>query len=333
MDPVSAVAGFAATAHLCFTFIEAFRDLPNEVSCLETEISELERAIHLVQASLFNASMLPSSREDVTRRPLMKDLSRVDRFLQHNLPKAGEHIGGDHWQWIRKKGNIERLRRQLTSIKYDIATVDLPESRFSFASEFTGRHNQPTISIPPGCGPSLGLSGSPDASDPYPQGDSRRFLDIYWQAESRARVRDISAQLQPRPQNTLFSPTAEQRWLPYPKQDLPAHRSSKNFCLSVFNRIRACYILIFLGFLTIVGSLVPALWRSIPHNDLSGGFTLAQYILGVGALVVGCAVAIHSKTCTCWSSSCQLVPYTPGSDLELEAVDDIGNLEPYELPG
>ncbi|KAF6236463.1 hypothetical protein HO173_005244 [Letharia columbiana] len=188
MDPVSAVAGFAATAHLCFTFIEAFRDLPNEVSCLETEISELERAIHLVQASLFNASMLPSSREDVTRRPLMKDLSRVDRFLQHNLPKAGEHIGGDHWQWIRKKGNIERLRRQLTSIKYDIATVDLPESRFSFASEFTGRHNQPTISIPPGCGPSLGLSGSPDASDPYPQGDSRRFLDIYWQAESRARL-------------------------------------------------------------------------------------------------------------------------------------------------
>lgn len=82
-----------------------------------------------------------------------------------------------------------------------------------------------------------------------------------------------------------------------------------------------------------MGSLVPALWRSIRRNDLSGGFTLAQYILGVGALVVGCAVAIHSKTCTCWSSSCQLVPYTSASDLELEAVDDIGNLEPYELPG
>ncbi|MCJ1458337.1 hypothetical protein MMC28_008708 [Mycoblastus sanguinarius] len=65
-------------------------------------------------------------------------------------------------------------------------------------------------------------------------------------------------------------------------------------------RIRPCYILIVLGFLTIVGSLAPALWRSADRDDLSGGFSLGQYILGVGVFVIGCAVAIHSKTCTCW---------------------------------
>ena len=63
-----------------------------------------------------------------------------------------------------------------------------------------------------------------------------------------------------------------------------------------------CYLLIFLGFLTVIGSLLPGLWRASSRNDLSGGFTLAQYILGVGIFVVGSMVAIHSKTCECWKT-------------------------------
>ena len=66
--------------------------------------------------------------------------------------------------------------------------------------------------------------------------------------------------------------------------------------------IPPCYLLIFLGFLTIVGSLVPGLWRASSRNDLSGGFSLAQYILGVGIFVVGSMVAIHSKSCKCWKT-------------------------------
>ena len=67
--------------------------------------------------------------------------------------------------------------------------------------------------------------------------------------------------------------------------------------------IRTCYSLIVFGLLTVMGSLVPAMWRSVHSNDISGGFTLAQYILGVGVFVIGCVVAIHSRKCTCWSSS------------------------------
>ena len=66
--------------------------------------------------------------------------------------------------------------------------------------------------------------------------------------------------------------------------------------------IPPCYLLIFLGFLTIIGSLVPGLWRAYSRNDLSGGFSLAQYILGVGIFVVGSMVAIHSKNCECWKT-------------------------------
>ena len=66
--------------------------------------------------------------------------------------------------------------------------------------------------------------------------------------------------------------------------------------------IPPCYLLIFLGLLTVIGSLLPGLWRASLRNDLSGGFTLAQYILGVGIFVVGSMVAIHSKTCECWKT-------------------------------
>ena len=61
-----------------------------------------------------------------------------------------------------------------------------------------------------------------------------------------------------------------------------------------------CYVLIFLGLLTVIGSLLPGIWRASSSNDLSGGFSLAQYILGVGIFIVGSMVAIHSKSCECW---------------------------------
>ena len=64
--------------------------------------------------------------------------------------------------------------------------------------------------------------------------------------------------------------------------------------------LRPCYILIILGAITVFGSLGPALWRSTARDDIEGGFSLGQYILGVGIFVVGSMVAIHSRTCTCW---------------------------------
>ena len=67
--------------------------------------------------------------------------------------------------------------------------------------------------------------------------------------------------------------------------------------------IRPCHIIILLGLLTILGSLVPAFWRSAARNDIAGGFSIAQYILAVGVFVVGGLLVIHSRTCTCWSSS------------------------------
>ena len=88
---------------------------------------------------------------------------------------------------------------------------------------------------------------------------------------------------------------------PYYELDPPTSTLMVPRILPSALKIRACYIFILLGVFTIVGSLASALWRSIDRDDMSGGFSLAQYILGVGVFVIGCMVAIHSKTCTCWT--------------------------------
>lgn len=91
---------------------------------------------------------------------------------------------------------------------------------------------------------------------------------------------------------------------------------------TVWRSMRTCYVLIFLGFLTIIGSLIPALWRSINRNDVSGGFSIAQYVLGVGIFVVGCTAAIHSSTCTCWSS------FQAGSEMSTSDHSEDSDVEP-----
>lgn len=101
-------------------------------------------------------------------------------------------------------------------------------------------------------------------------------------------------------QQASWLPFSELALWPYPQRYSNVQRSLTLRFRRIARSIRACHVFIFLGFLTIVGSLVPAIWRSVARNDTSGGFSLAQYILGVGVVVIGCMVAVHSKRCTCW---------------------------------
>ena len=72
--------------------------------------------------------------------------------------------------------------------------------------------------------------------------------------------------------------------------------------ISICSSIRTCYFLVVLGMISIAGSLALALWRSINNSDIQGGFSIAQYVLAVGALIIGCVLVLHSRTCSCWSS-------------------------------
>ncbi|KAI0455734.1 hypothetical protein F5B21DRAFT_180060 [Xylaria acuta] len=66
---------------------------------------------------------------------------------------------------------------------------------------------------------------------------------------------------------------------------------------------RPCYYL--LGGLSIglVTSLALALWWARSRGDLSAGFTLGSYVVGVDALVVAAAAVFHAPSCRCWIPS------------------------------
>lgn len=98
-----------------------------------------------------------------------------------------------------------------------------------------------------------------------------------------------------------YPPNTPMSTLPPP---VPCNKLKQALCINrlkpFYRCIRPCHVLIALGFFTIVGSLGPAIWRSTNQNDISGGFSLGQYILGAGVFVIGSIVVIHSKTCVCW---------------------------------
>jgi hypothetical protein len=74
---------------------------------------------------------------------------------------------------------------------------------------------------------------------------------------------------------------------------------------------RTCLIMIYLAAITIISSLVIALWWSITRKDPSGGFTMAGYIIAVGGIVMFPIQSHHSKSCRCWRRHAR----TPGIQL------------------
>lgn len=65
-------------------------------------------------------------------------------------------------------------------------------------------------------------------------------------------------------------------------------------------RWRFCYIVICIGLLKFGGSLALALWRSFTRNDVSGGFTMAAYVVAVDGLPWASLQMRHSQRCNCW---------------------------------
>ena len=142
---------------------------------------------------------------------------------------------------------------------------------------------------------SVGLAAVTQSSDPSRGANSHTNADTF-----QLDTIQSDTNTEPSTSSTPQLPTANSDNL------LETEYRSTAICYTRISRKREsippCYLLIFLGLLTVIGSLVPGLWRASSRNDLSGGFKLAQYILGVGIFVVGSMVAIHSKTCECWKT-------------------------------
>ncbi len=78
-------------------------------------------------------------------------------------------------------------------------------------------------------------------------------------------------------------------------------RGVRLLCPSMsLGKVRTCYLLIAFGIVTIVASIGLISWRSVFRNDFSGGFSAAQYVVGVGAFIVTPITCLHITACKCW---------------------------------
>lgn len=330
IDPISfgasAVCGAAAAytvhqnlKHLS-TVIDELRSIADECSRLEANlpcISIIEQEPQhqgLASSSRFNRPTLDPS-VDGALVDAHTRLSELQRFIHYVSEKAQEDNRGDHWQWIRKKNNIDRLRAELRSIKYDFAVRCSNASPDLFNKElFMVQH---TDREPIQSAPRQGVTSRLHSAKTDERCASHKLWNQLYQEYPRAEWTSAYCQRQPvqtfQPPNDSepeIRPTVQEPssfWLRiFPcacvGQCLPSSSAITLFFGRTCSSIRTCYMLIALGLLSIAGSLALALWRTINNGDIQGGFSLAQYILAVGAFIIGCVLVLHSRTCSCWSS-------------------------------
>ena len=347
MEVLGASALAIASAYAIRRNLKSLHIIPEELQSLLVECSRLEVAIEdidAIQTALKYEGLASNSRLDhsaivpilnIAWVDAQKRLGDLHSFIEYMSKKAQENDKGDHWQWIRKKNNIDRLRAELRSIRYDLtvrcsnATPELFDLDLSMV-QYTGK----------------------DANESKPQQKAKLILHCakiqdrkcaklqdcivsdaigsqlyegYQQAEwisayrQRPRVQAIQASNHSESETCLKaqdSSLSSTRLLQLScfGQRLPPSLASTPWLRRTGSSIRTCYVLVALGMVSIAGSLALALWRSINNSDIQGGFSIAQYVLAVAALIIGCVLVLHSRNCTCWSSS----PSTGGNGTSSE---------------
>ena len=331
MDPISfgasAVCGIAAACAI-HQNLKSLGIIPGELRSLSDECSGLEktlRNIQIIEQKFQHQELASSSRLDrLAIVPILEGalvdaqtrLSDLQSFINYMSEKAQDNNKGDHWQWIRKKNNIDRLRAELRSIRYDLTvrcSTASPEyfNKELFMVQHTGEeaiHSTPKkgATFRHHCAKIDDRYASHEIwSQLYQEYQQAEWMSAYCQ---RPQVQAIDA---PNHSESETYPITLERSSLWPGllycscigRCLPSSLAITQWLGRKCSSIRTCYVLVALGIFSIAGSLAPALWRTINHSDIQGGFSLAQYILAVGALIIGCVLVLHSRTCSCWSSS------------------------------
>ena len=326
MEVFSVACGVAAayTVHRSLRYLGT---IPGELRSLSDECSRLEtifRGIRTIEEEPQHQGLASSSILDRSVIVPIVDaalvdahtrLSELQSFIKYISEKAQEDDKGDHWQWIRKKNNIDRLRAELRSIRYDLA-VRCSNASPAFSNEelsMVHHTGQRAIQSMPQQGATFGRHcaktvdryASHEVWDQlYKEYQQSEWMSAY---DQRPRAEAIQA---PDHSESETSPIAQESISFWPGlfaftcigRYLPSFLAIKLLPRRLGSSIRTCYVLVALGMLSIAGSLALALWRTIKNSDIQGGFSLAQYILAVGALIIGCVLVLHSRTCSCWSS-------------------------------
>ncbi|KAI1085056.1 hypothetical protein F5B20DRAFT_129388 [Whalleya microplaca] len=69
---------------------------------------------------------------------------------------------------------------------------------------------------------------------------------------------------------------------------------------SIETRTYTCFYLLAASIILSFASLGISLWWSIDHEDVSGGFGMGSYMVGISSLVIAVASYTHRSNCRCW---------------------------------
>ena len=302
--PVEIFCGVAA-AYALQKNLQSLSKITGELASLSDECSRLENTLDAI-IRIQTTSVLFWERKE---RSILIDgvadaqtrLNDLQTFIDYMSRKAEEENKGDHWQWIRKRNNIDRLRAELRSIRHDLTVC---YSNYTSKEAIQSTQQQGATS-------SLHYAKTEDRcaspeiwSQLYQEYQQAEWMSAYCQ---RPRVQAIQA---PNNSDSETCPTVQESSSFWPGvlpcscigRSLPSSLTISLLLPRIYSSIRTCYILVALGMVSIAGSLALALWRTIKNSDIQGGFSIAQYVLAVGALIIGCVLVIHSRTCSCWST-------------------------------
>ncbi|KAI0012543.1 hypothetical protein F4779DRAFT_39976 [Xylariaceae sp. FL0662B] len=62
-----------------------------------------------------------------------------------------------------------------------------------------------------------------------------------------------------------------------------------------------CFYLLAASVILLISSLGISLWWSIDHGDVSGGFGIGSYTVGISGLIIALASYTHRSHCRCWT--------------------------------
>ncbi|KAI1380969.1 hypothetical protein F4677DRAFT_206019 [Hypoxylon crocopeplum] len=87
--------------------------------------------------------------------------------------------------------------------------------------------------------------------------------------------------------------------------DLPIERSEYPITQVAVSeaekRTYACFFLLATAMLLLFASFAISLWWSINQKDVSGGFGMGSYMVGISSLTIGVATYAHRQDCRCWT--------------------------------
>ncbi len=128
MEPLSvtasvvAVLGAARRLSKGVGLLKAAKDAPESLDDLLLHLSGIEEVLQAIQDVSTEPSTVSAGLTRVLGRTKAKFVE-MESLIQYALTEAGESSKVDRWQWLRKRGEVENLQRQLDALRNDLTAL------------------------------------------------------------------------------------------------------------------------------------------------------------------------------------------------------------------